>query len=75
MVSLPAQRATYARVTTNDATLPAYIRHYHRIAITLSETIRLMKEIDEVIEAHGGWPAAFVADAKLSKAVHQDSET
>jgi hypothetical protein len=25
----------------------------------LSETIRLMKEIDEVIEKHGGWPGAF----------------
>ena len=25
----------------------------------LAETIRLMKEIDEVIDAHGGWPGAF----------------
>jgi hypothetical protein len=25
----------------------------------LSETIRLMQEIDEVIEKHGGWPGAF----------------
>ena len=24
-----------------------------------AETIRLMKEIDEVIDAHGGWPNAF----------------
>lgn len=36
------------------------IAHYHRIVIALHETIRLMKEIDEVIEAHGGWPGAFV---------------
>jgi hypothetical protein len=27
--------------------------------LSLSETIRLMAEIDEVIETHGGWPGAF----------------
>lgn len=32
------------------------IDHYHRIVVALHETIRIMKEIDEVIEAHGGWP-------------------
>lgn len=36
------------------------ITHYHRIVVALSETIRLMSEIDETIEAHGGWPDAFV---------------
>lgn len=35
------------------------IAHYHKIVIALTETIRLMAEIDEVIEAHGGWPDAF----------------
>lgn len=35
------------------------IAHYQKIIVALSETIRLMKEIDEVIEEHGGWPAAF----------------
>jgi hypothetical protein len=30
------------------------VTHYHRIVVALHETIRLMKEIDEVIEAHGG---------------------
>ena len=35
--------------------------HYHRIVIALHETIRLMGEIDAVIEAYGGWPAAFSA--------------
>jgi Type ISP C-terminal specificity domain len=30
--------------------------HYQKIIIALSETIRLMKAIDEVIEKHGGWP-------------------
>lgn len=30
--------------------------HYAKIVVALKETIRLMGEIDEVIEAHGGWP-------------------
>ena len=30
--------------------------HYHKIVIALSDTIRLMSEIDAVIEKHGGWP-------------------
>jgi predicted helicase len=30
--------------------------HYQKIVIALSETIRLMAEIDAVIEKHGGWP-------------------
>ena len=39
------------------------IEHYQKIVVALSETIRIMGEIDEVIEAHGGWPDAFVTDA------------
>ena len=35
------------------------IAHYQKIIIALTETIRLMAEIDERIESHGGWPAAF----------------
>jgi hypothetical protein len=35
------------------------ITHYHKIVVALSETIRVMAEIDKVIEAHGGWPDAF----------------
>lgn len=35
------------------------IARYHKIVVALSETIRIMKEIDKVIEAHGGWPGAF----------------
>ena len=38
------------------------LAHYQRIVVALNETIRLMKEIDEVIEKHGGWPGAFVTD-------------
>ena len=35
------------------------LAHYHKIIIALYETIRLMAEIDKVIEKHGGWPGAF----------------
>lgn len=35
------------------------IEHYQKIVAAISETIRIMKEIDEVIEQHGGWPGAF----------------
>jgi hypothetical protein len=38
---------------------PEDITHYHEIVVALSETIRLMAEIDHVIEQHGGWPGAF----------------
>ena len=34
------------------------IAHYQRVVVALNETIRLMAEIDRVIEAHGGWPGA-----------------
>lgn len=37
------------------------VDHYQTIVVALSETIRLMKEIDDVIEEHGGWPGAFQA--------------
>lgn len=37
------------------------IEHYHKIVVALSETIRLMAEIDKVIDKHGGWPGAFQA--------------
>jgi len=32
------------------------VTHYQRMVAALSETIRLMNEIDQVIDAHGGWP-------------------
>jgi len=35
------------------------IAHYQKIVVALHETIRIMKEIDGVIEQHGGWPGAF----------------
>jgi predicted helicase len=42
------------------------IAHYGRIVVALRETIRLMGEIDAVIEEHGGWPGAFHAAAAAS---------
>ena len=36
------------------------IEHYRKIVVALSETIRIMAEIDCVIDSHGGWPGAFV---------------
>jgi predicted helicase len=35
------------------------VLHYHKIVTALSNTIRLMKDIDKVIDKHGGWPGAF----------------
>jgi predicted helicase len=32
------------------------IEHYQKIVVALNETIRIMKEIDEVIDKHGAWP-------------------
>lgn len=34
----------------------ADITHYEGIVVALNETIRLMAEIDQSIDAHGGWP-------------------
>ncbi|HEV2505416.1 MAG TPA: type ISP restriction/modification enzyme [Mesorhizobium sp.] len=37
------------------------IMHYRRMVVALTETRRLMVEIDEVIDQNGGWPDAFYA--------------
>ncbi len=37
------------------------IAHYARIVGAIAATIDSMVEIDEIIDQHGGWPAAFVA--------------
>ena len=39
------------------------IAHYHKVVVALNETIRLMQEIDAVIDEHGGWPGAFVLNS------------
>ena len=43
---------------------PDDISHYQRVVVALNETIRLMAEIDRIIESHGGWPGAFASNAK-----------
>jgi hypothetical protein len=40
------------------------VAHYQKIIVALNETIRIMAEIDEVIEEHGGWPDAFQTGAE-----------
>ena len=35
------------------------VAHYQKIVVALNETIRIMAEIDDIIEAHDGWPDAF----------------
>jgi Type ISP C-terminal specificity domain/Putative DNA-binding domain len=42
------------RVLTDEDLL-----HYRRTVTALTETRRLMTEIDQVIHKHGGWPGAF----------------
>jgi hypothetical protein len=46
--------------------LKADVEHDQKIVVAVSETIRLMAEIDKVIEAHGGWPCAFVSKGEIS---------
>ena len=41
------------------------IAHYQKIVVALNETIRLMRDIDEVIDQHDGWPGAFQVEAPL----------
>lgn len=48
------QKGNPGRILTDED-----VAHYHKIVIALTETIRLMAEIDRVIDARGGWPDAF----------------
>jgi type I restriction-modification system DNA methylase subunit len=32
------------------------IQHYHKIVVSINETIKIMNKIDETIDSHGGWP-------------------
>ena len=52
-VGIEKRELMYEQYTDED------IDHYQKIVVALSETIRIMAEIDEVIESHGGWPGAF----------------
>jgi hypothetical protein len=42
--------------------------------VALSETIRLMKEVDDVIEGHGGWPGAFAQSDEMAKGAATEIE-
>jgi predicted helicase len=50
------------------------IEHYQKIVVALSETIRIMAEIDEVIEAHGGWPNAFQTGEDEEASTSEDTD-
>ena len=52
---LDDRRKAKRRLSADDIT------HYQKIVVALNETIRLMAEIDKVIEKHGGWPGAFTS--------------
>lgn len=46
------------------------IAHFQKVTAALAETLRMMDEVDEIIEDHGGWPGAFQSgDASRSKGV------
>jgi hypothetical protein len=32
------------------------IAHYQQLVVALGETIKLMAQVDEAIDQHGGWP-------------------
>ena len=44
------------------------VAHYQKIVVALNETIRVMAEIDEAIETHGGWPGAFQTGSEADAA-------
>jgi hypothetical protein len=50
------------------------ITHYQKIIVALSDSIRLMKEIDEVIKKHGGWPGAFLNSQETAPKVSERAE-
>ena len=41
------------------------IERYQKIIISISETIRIKVEVDNVICIHGGWPDAFITADQL----------
>ena len=50
------------------------VTHYQKIVVTLDETIRIMAEIDEIIEAHGGWPDAFQTGSEAGAASEETAK-
>jgi len=56
------------KLTKDDLT------HYQKVIVALSESIRLMREIDVVIKKNGGWPGAFSASKETATEVQQRAE-
>jgi len=42
------------------------VEEYQNILAVLHQTEQLMRELDTIVERHGGWPAAFVTKASVS---------
>jgi len=40
------------------------LAHYEKIVVALGETVRIMAEVDQAIEDHGGWPNAFETESE-----------
>ena len=47
----------------NDTLGDRDLEHYRIIVSAIGETIERMRQVDEIIETHGGWPAAFESTA------------
>ncbi len=50
---LKDRKKTERALSTDD------LKHYMKVVVAIRETIRVMAEIDTVIDSHGGWPKAF----------------
>lgn len=50
---LDERRKSGEKLSKND------IKQFYKVITSISETIGLMKRIDEAIKLHGGWPKAF----------------
>lgn len=57
------KKQSEGRVLTDEDVL-----HYRRMIVALTETRRIMAEIDTKIAAHGGWPAAFLIASSTAPA-------
>ena len=44
------------------------VAHYQKFVVALNETICIMAEVDDAIEAHGGWPDAFQTGSEADAA-------
>jgi len=52
-------RRRLAQGSSGRVPFPDDVAQNQETGVALSETVRLMQEIDAVIEEHGGWPGAF----------------